>query len=130
LPFGFRKGDAFLIAAVIIAACALSIAGPPRQSADRAIISVDGAIWKTVALGADDKIIYDSGDRKSIIAVKDGRIYIEESSCPDKLCVRQGALKDAGSVVVCLPNRLSVRLVHTNATNEKYGGVDAISGGN
>lgn len=44
------------------------------------------------------------------IEVRPGSIGIVSADCPDKLCVRQGFVTDSRLPVVCLPNRLVIRL--------------------
>ena len=44
---------------------------------------------------------------RRISLMKDGKAYISEASCPDKICVRTGAADELRSVV-CLPNRVKL----------------------
>lgn len=44
------------------------------------------------------------------IEVRPGSIGIVSADCPDKLCVRQGFITDSRLPVICLPNRLVIRL--------------------
>lgn len=44
------------------------------------------------------------------IEISDGEVRVTESDCPDKLEVHQGEICSAGQMLVCLPNRLVVRV--------------------
>lgn len=44
------------------------------------------------------------------VEVADGSVRVTQSSCPDGLCMRMGAITRAGESIVCLPNRVSVVL--------------------
>lgn len=44
------------------------------------------------------------------IEVRPGSIGVVSADCPDKLCVHQGFIDHAGLPIVCLPNKLVIRL--------------------
>lgn len=44
------------------------------------------------------------------IEVRSGSIGIISADCPDKLCVHQGFISNTGLPIVCLPNKLVIRL--------------------
>lgn len=47
------------------------------------------------------------------VEVSPAGVRILEASCPDKLCVHQGALPGSLLPITCLPNRLVIRLTDT-----------------
>ena len=47
---------------------------------------------------------------KSVLEVRDHRIRFLASPCKSKICIHGGWLKEAGEIVACLPNRISVRI--------------------
>lgn len=49
------------------------------------------------------------------VEVRPGSIGIVSADCPDKLCVHQGFISNSGLPIVCLPNRLVIRLRGTDA---------------
>lgn len=42
--------------------------------------------------------------------VKDGKAFISNATCPDKLCVKQKEISLAGEMLVCLPNHIIVKI--------------------
>ena len=44
------------------------------------------------------------------IEIAKGRVRVLDSPCPYKLCVKAGAIGKAGELVVCVPNRVVVRI--------------------
>lgn len=44
------------------------------------------------------------------VIIRGGETWIEDSPCPDKLCVKMGKIKREGAQVICLPNRVVVEL--------------------
>ena len=49
---------------------------------------------------------------------------MEEADCPDRLCVRQGAVSRVGESIICLPHELVV----TVEGEEMDGGLDGVAG--
>lgn len=62
----------------------------------------------------------------NIIWIGPEGIRVSEASCPEKLCVRQGLLSDSLLPVICLPNRLVIRLV-SQENDESSKGADAVT---
>ncbi len=52
------------------------------------------------------------------IHIEDGYVWIEEATCPDKICLHQGKISNDGEVIVCLPNRLMVQIKDNNPEDE------------
>lgn len=48
---------------------------------------------------------------KVIIEIKDRRVRVRESSCPDKVCVKTGWIKRSGEIIVCAPNQITIRIL-------------------
>lgn len=46
-----------------------------------------------------------------IIRVEPNKIYFKESTCPDKLCKKMGKISFPGQTAICLPAKISIRIV-------------------
>jgi len=46
----------------------------------------------------------------NVVFVEKGQISIIEADCPDKLCIKQGAIDNGARPIVCLPNNVVVKL--------------------
>lgn len=44
------------------------------------------------------------------ITVEHGRICVERGDCPDQICVHQGWISNSAAPIVCLPNKLVIRV--------------------
>jgi hypothetical protein len=44
------------------------------------------------------------------VHIHDGRVFVSESPCREKICVATGRIDRAGSWIACLPNRVFVRV--------------------
>ena len=51
-----------------------------------------------------------SGEYVNRIVVRDGRVCIEDSDCPGSDCVHSGWIDKGGRSIVCLPNRVEIRI--------------------
>ena len=77
-------------------------------------ISVDGNIIKTFSLDADQEyLLHVDDDSFNRLVIRDGSAWISEASCPDKLCVHQGKIRNEGEMIVCLPNRMIAKITIT-----------------
>ena len=81
-------------------------------------IRVDGKDEGTYSLSQDG--IYSLNGGTNILVIKDGKAYLEDADCPDKLCVRQGRIHRSGETITCLPNKLTVTV------EEEEGEVDLV----
>ena len=79
-------------------------------------ISIDGEIVNRFRLDKDLTTILSSGNR---LVIKDSKVTIDDADCPDKLCVKQGSIYKPNESIICLPNKLVVRIVNSNSSNEQ-----------
>lgn len=112
----FKIGDIFILALIIVLVV-LTIVFALKDGADTAEIYIDGDLKYTLDLSVDKEIELLEGKMK--IVVSEGRIYVKHSDCAEQLCVHSTPLSSHGGVIVCLPNKVVIKV----ATRE----VDAIT---
>jgi hypothetical protein len=78
--------------------------------ADKAVIRSGGKIFREAPLSHDQTIEVPGPLGISRIAIHNGAARIAADPSPRQYCVRQGWLKQAGEIAVCLPNQVSVEL--------------------
>ena len=105
-----KRMDYVLIAALLVLSAAMFVLCRPGGEAGSATVYVDGEAVRTLSLSDDGEFVWSEGERSVRIVVEDGCVRVADSSCPDRDCVRAGAISQAGQSVVCLPNRVSVVL--------------------
>lgn len=70
-------------------------------------ISYDGKVVKTVSLSEDTEFSVNDIE----FSVKENSVCVVSSPCPDKICVKTGAIKRSGETIICLPEKISVRVI-------------------
>ncbi len=115
-----KKRDIIIIALVL----AIGLGGMAvvqmmgSKAAGTARIYVGDTLLDEVSLDKDQIIEIDQGSGVvNHVEVKDGAIFMADSTCPDKQCVYQGAMsadtyeqRALFNWIVCLPNRIVVEL--------------------
>lgn len=48
---------------------------------------------------------------KNTLVIENGEAYIKDSQCPDHICERTGRISKVRERIVCLPHRLTVKVV-------------------
>jgi len=121
------RTDKFWIV-VLSAAAVISVTGAvllDQVSAGKALIYSSGVLVESIDLAAVyEPFTVTIGDEGfNIIEVGPGRIRVLDADCKDRSCVRQGWISGGALPIVCLPNRLVIRLEDGSAPF-----VDAITG--
>ena len=77
-----------------------------------ALLSVDGTVVETLELHKDQEytVKNDQGG-VNVFVIRDGKAWVTEASCPDKICMDQGQVSQEGEMIVCLPNRMTARVM-------------------
>lgn len=116
-----KKRDAVIIAAFLAVALLGLLAVKifaPTGNIRYADIYVNEMLYEAVPLDEDAVICIDQGDGKiNYVEVKDGEIFMADSTCADHLCVNQGAMSPENyekrpmmNWIICLPNMVTVEL--------------------
>ena len=112
LRLSFRKGDWLAIAAVLLAAAALTLGfGLHAAAAENIMVEVrlDGVLVYSQPL-TQNGVYTVEGDYTNTVTVQDGRVAVTASDCPGSDCVHSGWAGEAGRAIICLPNRMEIRL--------------------
>ena len=46
---------------------------------------------------------------KTVVHIHQGKVWVSDSPCPDKICIHMGKIPDNGGFIACLPNRVILR---------------------
>ena len=112
LRLRFQKGDWLAVAVTLLLAVAVFFLFLPKESGAPAVaeIYLDGQLIYQLPLDTPAELEV-SGDYHNTVTVRDGKISVTASDCPGEDCVHSGAIGTSGRSIVCLPNRLEIRVV-------------------
>lgn len=73
----------------------------------------DGKVIRTIDLERteEERFVIQGEHGTNTIEVDSGRIRVQAADCPDQVCVHQGWISDGTVPIVCLPNKLVIRIV-------------------
>ena len=84
----------------------------PGKKGSTAEISCSGQVIQVLDLSKDQEVTIETPNGgTNHLVVKDGEIWCDDASCPDKLCVKQGKKHLDTDTIVCLPNQMIVTIV-------------------
>ncbi len=102
-----KKRDIILIASILLIAIAFFlIVELTKEEGAGVVVKVDGVEVAEYSLSKSGTYPLNGGT--NILVIEDGRAYLSDANCPDKLCVHQGKISRTGEVITCLPNKLTV----------------------
>ena len=123
-----RKHDIILGLILLSVASILFVVDLTNVSSDtgnrKVVVSVDGK--KTAEYPLKKDATYElSGSHlgTNTLVIRSGKVYISEANCPDKQCMKQGKISRAGEMLVCLPNRVVVKIVDSKKDEPVIDGV-------
>jgi len=105
-----RPGDwlTLLLGSICVVLLTLNLWG--SDLADTAIIRSGGKIYREAPLSHDQQIEVPGRIGISIVSIQQRKARISSDPSPRQYCVRQGWLKQAGEIALCLPNQVSLEL--------------------
>lgn len=113
-----RKADVILFSAIAaLAAIAFSVLFFIYEAGSYAEIYVDGKMMGRYPLSMDTEITVPTEGGYNTIVIRDGKADVTEADCPDITCVRSRPVGRVGETIVCLPHKLTVRIVGKEAAD-------------
>jgi len=100
----------FLIVLLLSASIIFFLTGSPGMKVH---IYQEGNLLKEidVSASAQPQSFHIESDRGyNIVVIETGRVRVLDADCPDMICVHQGWVSDSFTPIICLPNRLVIRL--------------------
>lgn len=103
----FKIGDLIVLAVFIIAAV-LAIYFMTKPTGSEAYIYKDGVLLEAVSLSEEKTVAI---DEHISVRISGGAAYVLKSDCKGQDCVKAGKISKAGEMIVCLPNKVVVKIV-------------------
>ena len=112
MKLAFCKGDIIAIALVAVIATLVAVffwTSFGSEEAGMVTVYQDGKLIREISLSETTEFVVE-GDYTNVISVEDGKAAIIESDCPGTDCVHSGWIHEPGRSIVCLPNRVEIRM--------------------
>lgn len=106
-PLFFKKTDLFFLGFFLLIAVILWLVFASVQGST-AVVRVNGEPLHTLSLSENKEITVENNGYRMTIQVNDRAVAVTESTCPDGICRRTGAIRKGGQTIVCLPAACSV----------------------
>ena len=121
----FRAGDAviiILLPALVAAIYLIKLNFTEKTGADIAEVTFGGQVIGTIPLSAEGEYSYPQLEGM-VFTVSEGTVFVSESNCSDRICVKSGRLSRPGEAAVCVPNRAAVTVRSSRSENND---IDAV----
>jgi hypothetical protein len=102
----FLKWDILIIAVIAVTAI-LAVVFDFRPEGNTVEITLDGKVLYNLSLNEDRTVLIENVGK---IIIENNTVRISEPTCPDKLCEKLGRISGAGQSIICLPNKLIIRV--------------------
>ena len=109
--FLLRNDVLFIAVLLVVCAVGMFYLFVIRDSGNTVKVTVDGELYGTYSLSDNiekDIVTGKDGSNLNRFAVRDGKVYMDEASCPDGICVAHRPIFREGESIVCLPNKVVI----------------------
>ena len=104
------RNDLILIVTLMIVALVPLLPVPCCLFPAKAVVKVDGSIVREINLSADETFTVETVNGRNVVEIRGGKISVTAADCPDKICVRTGAINRSGEVIACVPHKLLIEI--------------------
>ena len=106
-----RRDAALLAIFLAVGALLFFVLRINRPEGGTAVVRVSGEQYGSYDLHTDQEIEITGKDGgTNLHQIRDGKASVTQASCPDLLCVHQGAVGRKGESIICLPNEVVVEI--------------------
>lgn len=111
-----KKGDKIVLASIIVISLVLFfLTGQTLREAQNKYVSVQisGREVQKISLKKEKELReYKFKTRLGTnkVLVKDGKVWVQESNCPDQICVHMAPIEKVGETIICLPHEFLVEI--------------------
>jgi hypothetical protein len=110
----FKPGDWLTLTVVVLAVGWLSANLWQRGAGNSVVVRSKGMVVSELSLQRNRSVTVAGPLGETIVEVNSQRARIASDPSPKQYCVRQGWLKDAGEIALCLPNQISIEIAGAN----------------
>ena len=114
------KNDVILAAIVIaVAVTGLLLLNVFKNEGAFAVVKINGEDREYYPLSVNTEVVIEtSGDGKNTLVIEDGKAFVKDANCPDKVCEGHNKISFVGETIVCLPHKVVIEIVADSSENE------------
>lgn len=105
-----KKNDKLLIIIIlsiaILSALCVYIFRAPSELVK---VYVDNELVEEFSLHENTQyLIHASNGGTNLLVIEDGKVFVKEASCPDKVCMQTDIFTEFTHTILCLPNNVTI----------------------
>ena len=114
------KNDIILVVVVlIVAAAGIFLLNHFKTDGVYAVVKIDGVETARYPLSQNIEKVIETGDNgKNTLVIKNGKAFIEDANCPDKICEGHNKISYTGETIVCLPHKVVIEIVADDTSED------------
>lgn len=103
-----KKKDLFFALMLLLVFAILFVSVKKGGKGKYVIVSIDGEVTGSYALTEREQTI--AIGENNVLTIIDNEAYMSSARCPDQICVKKGRVSKDGEDIVCMPNRVIVKV--------------------
>ena len=113
-----RRNDLLLIGGILATALiGLVLYLALRVPGTTAVVLVDGKEVTRYPLDTPAQTTIQLEESSNKLVIRDGKAFITEANCPDRICVKHRGISHVGETIVCLPHKVVIRIEGGNTAD-------------
>jgi len=107
----FTPADKLLIFALIaLSLFSFALIRYFTETGSWVVIWVEGQPFARLALAHERLLTVEGPLGKTVVRIREQRVEIQNSACPNKICQKMGSIQRVGQMLVCVPNRVVIKI--------------------
>lgn len=110
------KNDIILLGIILVVAIvAIIIVNTTKKQGSYVVVIYDQNEVAKYSINEDIeiKLTYEENNYNTLV-IKDGKVYMNDASCKDHICVKHHKISMTGETIVCLPNKVVIKIIGNN----------------
>jgi len=104
-----KKNDIYIILFLILVSIGIfALNRCNKKDGDVVVIYYNNEVYEKASL-REDRVI--RVNDTNTVRIENGEVFMESADCPDRICVQQKPVNSSGRDIVCLPNKVVVRVI-------------------
>lgn len=113
------RNDIILVAVILlIAAAGLLAVNFTKQEGSTVLVKIDGEVTESYSINENRTVDIVTGNNNEFLntlVIEDGKVYMSDADCPDKICKEHRPISYSGETIVCLPHRIVIEITAENS---------------